>query len=188
MHQLFRVLVDGSVPRSGRQAQGGVKYRTLCEDCNSKRLGVEYDPDLIRFAQDVDRFLSALNVRIVVPSHSLVRTRPQRMLRSVIGHILAAAVERLADGDWDRELVKYFLNDGLSFPACARVHYWVYPFQQQVVIRDACFLSLLKSDKEMGKNPTIFMCLKFYPLAFLIVDYRDNNYSFKALPGFPWVG
>lgn len=177
MHQLFRVLIDGSVPHSGRQAQGGVKYRTLCRDCNSKRLGVEYDPDLIRLAHDVDRFLSALNVGILLPSHTLVRTRPQRVLRAVIGHILAAAVERPADGDWDRKLVEYFMNADLAFPACVRVHYWIYPFQQQVVIRDAGFLSLLKSDKE--KNPTIFMCIKFYPLAFLIVDYRDNNYRFK---------
>ena len=177
MHQLFRVLVDGSVPHLGRQAQGGVKYRTLCGDCNSKRLGVEYDPDLILLAQDVDRILSALNVGITLPSHTLVRIRPQRVLRSVIGHILAAGVERLADGDWDLELVEYFMNSHLLFPACARIHYWIYPFQQQVVIRDACFLSLLESDK--GKNPTLFMCIKFYPLAFLIVDYRDNNYRFN---------
>ena len=177
MHSLFRVLVDGSVPHSGRQAQAGVKYRTLCGDCNSKRLGFEYDPDLIRLARDVGRFLSALKLGIVVPSHTLIRTRPQRVLRSVVGHLLAAAVERLADGDWDLELVEYFMNTSLSFPACARVHYWLYPFQRQVVIRDACFLSLLKSDK--GKNPTIFMCLKFYPLSFLVVDNRDNNYRFN---------
>lgn len=176
MHLLFRVLSIGSALSSGRQAQGGVKYRTLCGVCNNSRLGHEYDPDLIRLCKDIDRFLSALDAGIVLPSNILARTHPQRVLRSVIGHTLAAAVGRRADGNWDRDLVSYFLNSDLSFPDCARVYYWVYPFQQQVLIRDACFVSLLLSDK--GKSPTLFMCIKFYPLAFLITDNRDSNYRF----------
>ncbi len=176
MHQLIRVLGDGQVLPTGRQAQSGVKYRTLCKRCNSQRLGIECDPALISLAQNVDRFLSAISAGIVVPSHTLVRTRPQRVLRAVVGHSLAAAVERPADGDWDRDLVAYSMDSSCSFPTSARVHYWIYPFQQQVAIRDAGYLSLLKADRD--KNPTIFMCLKFYPLAFMIVDCRDRNYTF----------
>jgi hypothetical protein len=177
MHHLLRVLCDGVIPHSGRQAQGGVKYRTLCESCNTKRLGAEYDPDLVRLTHDVDRIISALQVGLAVPSSTLIRVRPQRVLRSVIGHSLAAAVERAATGDWDRELVPYFLDKNLFFPVSARVHYWIYPFQRQVLIRDACFLSHLRHDE--GKNPTLFMCIKFYPLAFLVADCRDNNYKFN---------
>ncbi len=177
MHQLFRVLGDVAVPPSGRQAQGGVQFRTLCTTCNSERLGLQYDPELIQMTVAVDGFISALNAGLVVPSFIFVRMKPQRVLRSVIGHALAGALHRISDGDWDKDLVEYFLNPSSSFPASARVHYWVYPFRHQVMIRDASYVSLLESDER--DNPTLFMCLKFYPLAFLIADCRDSNYRFN---------
>lgn len=177
MHQLFRVLGDGIVPPSGRHAQGGVQFRTLCTTCNSERLGLQYDPELIQLTSTVDHFLCALKAELVVPSFTFIRMKPQRVLRSVVGHAMAGALERLSDGDWDQQLVEYFLNPGLPFPTSARVHYWIYPFGHQLIIRDAAYLSLLESDKT--KNPTLFMCLKFYPFAFLIADFRDSNYRFE---------
>ena len=94
MHQLFRVLGDGVVPPSGRQAQGGVQFRTLCTTCNSDQLGLRYDPELIQMATAVDRFLSALKAGMVVPSYTFVRLRPQRVLRSVVGHASFPATKK----------------------------------------------------------------------------------------------
>ena len=177
MHQLFRVLGDGIQPTGGRQAQGGVNFRTLCTKCNSSRLGAQYDPALIQLTIAVDQFISSLKVGLIVPSFTFVETKPQRVLRAVIGHTLAGSLDRVSDGDWDKELVEYFLKPDLSFPASARIYYWVYPYDQQIIIRDASYLSLLKSTQQL--NPTLIMCLKFYPLAFLIADNRNLNYQFN---------
>ncbi len=177
MSQLFQILSEGRLPTQWRQAQGGVKYRTICGKCNNGLLGAEYDPSLIEWCSHIDQFLSALRSGIRLPSHTATEIRPNRILRSVIGHMLAAAVDRPATGDFDQELVEYFLDPTRPFPASARLYYWLYPFTSQVVIRDAVYKSMLKVDRE--KNLTLFMLLKFYPVAFMVADARDDNTSFK---------
>ena len=73
----------------GRISQNGVKFRTLCGRCNSHFLGAEYDPTLIKFAQDV---ALVLRQDILLPTTVAIRTKPQRLMRSVIGHVWAQGV------------------------------------------------------------------------------------------------
>lgn len=179
MHQLIEVLGAGRVPPHGRQAQGGVKYRSICARCNNRLLGTEYDPELIRLAVEIDRFLSALRVGVVVPSHTQVRVRSQRLARAVAGHVLAAAIQRPATGAFDQPLANYFLDPKLPFPSDLSLSYWLYPFRQQVVVRDGVIISTRISESKA--TPTYFMLLNFYPLAFLLTTKGSNSYRFNLL-------
>jgi len=177
MHQLYELLTAGKLSSSARQAQGGVKFRTICAKCNNTLLGAEYDPALIHVAKEIDQFLSALNAGVVIPGHTSVRVKPQRLMRAVVGHLLAADVGRRADGPWDGPLAQYFLDQSRPLPSDAHIYYWLYPYRQQLLTRDAVYLSLASHDK--GKDSTYFMLLKFFPLAFMICDGAPNCYRFN---------
>src|SRR4029453_11843006 len=81
-------------PRSdviGRFSQNGVKYRTLCRRCNNTLLGTQYDPALIEFVKTVGSYIRT-SVRL--PQRISVKTRPQKIVRALPGHIAAQGVDR----------------------------------------------------------------------------------------------
>ena len=146
--------------RSTRYAQRGVKYRTLCGQCNNERLGHRYDPTLIALARDVRRLLES---KLLLPPQIEVITKPNRLLRSVIGHLLAFGVGQHRDGGAINGLTDFFLDESGPFPADIKLYYWLYPFNDQVLIRHAGVSFHYRA------NFAPFMLLKFFPLAFFLV-------------------
>lgn len=75
----------------GRQAFSALTFPTICGRCNSELLGSKYDPELQRFCN-----LMALSVRsrfaagLELGKKIEVKTRPARLVRALIGHLLSA--------------------------------------------------------------------------------------------------
>jgi hypothetical protein len=148
--------------KSTRLLQDGVKFRTLCHTCNSTRLGARYDPSLIELANGVRSFLLA-QARLLLPVQTTMHCKVNRLARSITGHILANGVQEAREGTALSELREYFLNEEALFPRGMSLHYWVYPYNDQVATRGLSFTS------HLWEGFTVAMLLKFFPIAFLIV-------------------
>lgn len=146
--------------KSGRISQNGVKFRTLCAKCNNERLGIHYDPTLISFTREIRSYLeSALHL----PPTMYVPSKVNRLVRSVVGHLLAHGVGEHRAGTMMDELTNYFLDESAAFPAGLKLYYWIYPYNDQVLVKGAG-LSL-----HYWNAFAVFSLLKFYPLSFFFV-------------------
>jgi hypothetical protein len=149
-------------PRYGtRFSQNGVKYRTLCATCNNRRLGHHYDPSLVALSRDVRRYLEST---LSLPAETLFETKPNRLARSVVGHLLAQGVGEHRSGQIMEELTDYFLDEAAPFPSRLKLYYWVYPYNDQVAIKAATF------SPYYWKSFSVFMLLKFFPLSFFVLS------------------
>lgn len=163
-----------------RRFQAGICYRSICERCNNL-MGRKYDPVLADLCAQVRALAnSTLILRRVVT----VTTRPQAVMRSVLGHLAAQGLDRYLKGDLTEPLSEYLLDQTMPLPPQLRFYYWLYPSRVQVLVRDAARISF------GVPNPFSFWLMKFFPLAFFITIgepvgrlYRLNNLdAFGAIP------
>ncbi len=160
MLHLVELLSITPLKRSARRSQDGMKYRTLCARCNNELLGHRYDPALVRLSHEVGRIADS---KLQLPAQLQLITKPNRLARSVVGHLLAFGLQQHRQGSANDALTDFFLDERLVFPARLRLYYWMYPHSNQIVVRHAG-LSF------RGLNDVApFMLLKFFPLAFLVV-------------------
>lgn len=159
--------------KSTRFSQDGVKYRTLCGKCNSELLGLNYDPALVTLANNVRTYLdSALHL----PAETGFKTKPNRLVRSVVGHLLAHGIGEHRNGLIIGRLTDYVLDDCLPFPEELKLYYWVYPYNDQVTIKCA-------SVSHYWDSFAVIMLMKFFPLSFFFVldEPTDWRIPFRRL-------
>lgn len=143
-----------------RHMQSGVNFRSLCQHCNSSLLGGKYDQALINFSNSVTLFLKSA---ITVPEISFITITPGLVARSILGHLLAIGIERRERTFLLSEAIQFFLDTNHPLPKEIDIYYWVYPYKRQIAIRDgALFFDFFESP------PTVFWCLKYFPLGFMI--------------------
>jgi len=130
----------------------GIHFPTLCGYCNNTRLGNWYDPALATFTKAVARAVYATSSRtLVLPEVIAVDARPQRVARSVIGHLLAAEcppIEHLDMPGGDPNLLRhlqstvrdfhdamrgYFMDKDAPLPERVSIVYWLYQSPTVVV-------------------------------------------------------
>lgn len=151
-----------------RKSPDGLKYRSLCQRCNSELLGTQYDPTLIRLAKDVTCLLES---ELLLPGVTSVVTKPQRLARSVLGHIAAQGVARELP---DEALRSYLMDPFAIPPGNIRLHYWVYPHAQRLLMRDAVITEL-----GSGNTPSTIWLMKCFPLAFAAT--WEETYRFEGM-------
>lgn len=171
-----RLQVDRSMgdqqPRPPQFSQNGVKFKSICVTCNNVRLGAECDPALISFAKDVGALLTHLQAStLALPGTLPVRAKPTTILRGIVGHILALNVGKAPAGEMDEALADYFLHPNHPLHQAADCFYWLYPFNDQVMVPGAVLGSMLGS----GGSHTFFKLLKFYPFAFMLTWKHEGQ-------------
>lgn len=152
-----------SVPRptkSSRISQNGVKYRTLCPDCNNRLLGINYDPSLIALTNTIKAFLTS---RLSLPPSTHIQVKPGRLVRSVIGHLLAHGVDEHRTGTAINNLTDYFLDERAAFPKHIKLYYWIYPYSDQIILKG------FSASLHYWHSFAVCMLLKFFPLSFFFV-------------------
>ena len=165
VNSMYYVLADADGERKPTIIQSGLKYRTICKKCN-EFLGHQYDPALIALAKFVSH---ALTSPLILPRPLNIRTRPAAILRSVLGHLLAAKIE--TDSSlFDNEVRPCILDATIPVPEKYRLHYWIYPYRTAVVMRDSLSIELAMSSPN---RHIYFQLLKFYPIAFCVLDRSD---------------
>lgn len=161
MLHIHDLLAVGSAPRqSARFSQNGFKFRTLCKKCNNSLLGATYDPVLAALAADVRAFLKS---PLTLPPVGNFQTEPNKLVRCVVGHLLAHGLDEHRSGSAIDALTDYFLDKEALFPDFIRLYYWVYPYKDQVVVKGAGLFPYF------GQSHAVFLLMKFFPLSFFFV-------------------
>ena len=157
-------------PSIHRLLQNGVEFRSLCSDCNNKRLGQRYDPSLNRFSRKVAQILRVRD-RITLPHRLNVEIQPQLLVRAVVGHLLAAEIrDNMADPPRSapmlNEMREFFLDEAKDLSAKLRLYFWPYPATRQTILRGIGILS---------EGYTIVGdFLKYFPVAFWLTYEVPN--------------
>lgn len=144
-------------------SQNGVKYRTLCQQCNNTLLGAKYDPVLNSFTEEVGQFLKT---SLILPEVIKFKTKPAMMAKSVLGHLLAAK-GNLSHTLQDKIFREYLLTSEMSVPKGYKIFYWIYPFNNVKIIQD--FLMAKVLGPQSGTHG-MFSIIKYFPIAFLVTD------------------
>lgn len=152
-------------------SQNGVKYRTLCGRCNNTLLGAEYDPEFIGFVNDIGL---ALRTSLTLPNVLAFTTKPQRVIRSLLGHMSAQGVSRYRKGPNTEPIRDYILDPSLPLPENLKVYSWPYPYSRQVIVRDFGLVDLRVPE------PVVCWFMKFFPVGFLV--------TFDEMPGYQFPG
>jgi hypothetical protein len=71
-------------------SQNGIYFRTICEDCNSRILGLQADKEYVRVFKEAEGYARYLEV---YPARTIdVQANGLLLLQSIFGHLLAASV------------------------------------------------------------------------------------------------
>lgn len=154
-------------------SQNGVKFTTICECCNSK-IGREYDTVLNSFALDVNKFLTS---KLEFPDLISIESKPNRLIRAVLGHLLATKHE-IDDLHFDEKVREILFDVNKPVPDDINVFYWIYPYKLTIIIRDIIMPSIRGKYGDFG----LFQIFKSYPIAYLVTDKKEyqNLLSFSA--------
>lgn len=170
---------DTEVNEKSVFSQNGLWMRSLCGNCNNNLLGAKYDRELSAVSKQVASLLRAqqeLGLHLPEPI-KLKNVKPQRLIRAVIGHILAGRSPTLeqprTSAPFAKALRNYFLDTSSNIADEIEVYYWIYPNEEIVVINGLMMFS--------GEGVISGSCLlKFYPLAFWIVWDRPSSILINA--------
>lgn len=163
--------VDPIDPKIVRISQNGVKFRSLCSSCNNHRLGKIFDPALNAFSQSVAQIIRNRS-QLSLPSRLEIRLQPQRVVRSVIGHLLAAEIrEDMSSAPVSepiRDLMRlYFLDTSVDLPSDFNVYCWPYRAQYQVILKGVGIIS--------GNQIVRGDFLKYFPVAFWLTYQASDR-------------
>jgi hypothetical protein len=161
MQALFQVFSSKKESDNISLSQNGVKYRTICRDCNSL-LGRCYDPVLNEFAIGVGRYLKTT---IHLPDVVHHKTKPLRLMKAIIGHLIAANAA-IEDTQFDQQCREFVLDEGAKLPETMNIFYWPYPHNISVIIRD--FVMFVP--RGTFNTAAVFQTMKFFPIAYLVCD------------------
>jgi hypothetical protein len=178
--------VKQRIPRKGR-SQNGLKYRSICAECNNDRLGARYDLELNRVSAEVSKLVRGrFEAGLALPTEFAIKVKTHLLLRGLIGHVLAArrSLDQTKplggfDSGFNHALRAYVLDENLPIPPSVRVYYWVYPSRDHVIIP-----ALGVADRNGGPF-FIGDLIKFFPLAYYIVD---SDTSTMQLPTATFMG
>jgi len=142
-------------------SQNGLKYRTLCKACNSK-LGSHFDPILNEFAKGAGAFL---RTNISLPPIVHLRTKPNVIIRAVVGHLLASKAQ-FDHAVTDDTMRSFVFDPNASLPSTINVFFWIYPYRSIVVLRNI----MMPAVRGRFDQFAMFDILKYFPIAYLITD------------------
>jgi len=160
MRAVINRISPNAQPIQPRQSQDGLKFRTLCGGCNNL-LGREYDPTLNDLALGVGRIMKS---PLVLPSTIRYTTKPARLIRGILGHLVAAKVERDAMLQ-DERVREVFFNPSAQFHRAINIHYWIYPYADTIVMRD-----FMRGSRNPNSDMAFCSVLKYFPIAYAITD------------------
>jgi hypothetical protein len=161
-------------------SQSGLCIPSICGNCNNNLLGTEYDPELISVSKQIASLLKGQQeLGLLLPETIKLNVKPQRLIRAVIGHTLAGRSPTLeqphASAPFPKALRDYFLDPSKNIADEIEVYYWVYPFNNQVVINGFSINSVIGEGNISGS-----CLLKFFPLAFWIVWDKPPSFPINT--------
>lgn len=164
METILSLMTSSEEKPKLRESQNGMKYRTICSDCNSY-LGTEFDSTINDFATSVGCYLDS---SIELPNTVSHKVKPQRLMKAILGHLVAAKVE-IENTLFDQQARDYVLDINALLPDDIHIFYWIYPHNCSVTIRDFGMFT----PRGTFQEPAIFQTMKYFPIAYLCCNKRE---------------
>ncbi|MBU2520904.1 MAG: hypothetical protein KKD50_01605 [Proteobacteria bacterium] len=167
MENLVYVFTREKEVKRIRESQNGVKFRTICKECN-EFIGVQYDTVINDFAISVGRYLKS---QFKFPEVLHHKTKPVRLIRGILAHLVAAKVE-FDDSLFDQQVRELIFDETEEIPNKTHIFYWIYPYDCTIILRDFGMPAVRGNFKAFG----FFQTLKYFPMAYLISNkpYYEN--------------
>ena len=149
-----------------KQAQNGIKFKTICSKCNNERLGKELDPFLGEMQNGIIDMCSTFTN---LSDGDLLNVYINKISRCVIGHMLAAFPHYI-NTNFENSLREYFLDKTKQSIAGLHLYVWV-NFEKRVAIARNVGIAL-----DADFNGSMVSLLKFPGAAFMLCNKQiDDN-------------
>ena len=168
-----KLFQKNSCKRNFEISQNGLKYRTICSDCNNRILGKNYDPELNKFSIDLKIFIQT---ELSLPSIIHIEVKPIPIIKAVLGHLLAANID-FSDTPFENKLRPIILNVDAPIPDDIHVFYWIYPYSVTTVMRDI----VMPTKRGSFSSFSQFHILKYFPVAYLITEDTSHYHALSSL-------
>ena len=162
---VFSRMTVTNINRKYSISQNGVKYRTICKECNEK-IGRKFDPVLNGFARGIGNILKS---NLILPSIIYYKTKPNLLIRAILAHLLAAKAD-IDKVTADVKIRNFIFDENASIPEEINIFYWVHPYTNTVIIRDVAMLAVRG---KFGGKAGIFSILKYFPIAYLVCNLKE---------------
>jgi hypothetical protein len=141
----------------------GLVQKTICRECNNL-LGYKYDQDLIKLIKSAslqcNQMNNLRNIGLTIPNIQLeLSFIPDRVARSVTGHLLAARVSE--QGLTVPDMQKFVLEEEYCLPPNYHLYMWFCPLHDPLVTLENVYIHL------PTMSALIYETYKVFPLAFL---------------------
>jgi hypothetical protein len=138
----------------------GVRFRTLCADCNNG-LGGKEDKTIAAFFESVKKLVES---PIILTSTIKVTTRPNELYKGLMAHLVAANDNGIPSA-FDIEARELFFGRKALRWSTWSLFYWIFVGSELFLMRNAYHTTW---------HPTVelrpLILLKLYPLAFMFVQ------------------
>lgn len=161
---VFSHMTVTKVNRKYSISQNGVKYRTICKECNEK-IGRKFDPVLNGFARGVGNILKS---DLILPSTIYYKTKPYLLIRAILAHLLAAKAD-IDKVTTDEQIRNFIFDENASIPEEINIFYWVHPYTNTVIIRD---IAMPAVRGKFGGGVGFFSIFKYFPIAYLLTNLK----------------
>jgi hypothetical protein len=153
-----------------KKYQNGIRFKSLCQECNNSLIG-KYDMDYKKFTEDIKNILST---DLILPQYISAKVKINRVCRAICGHFLAAKNFYDDQTTVDKKLREYIFNPNLSGKNITKLYYWVYPYDEIIVIRDVVVCG---GNNKVAFPENLISIINSHPLAFML----DTDYEFQCM-------
>lgn len=146
-------------------SQNGIKYRTICDNCNNNILGSKADVAFNKFYEQVKNFIQiakSVNDKFVINVNLI------QVLKCLFGKLLAIDSDYFTDAV-SMSMRKFILENKLDNNL--HVYFWIYPYKTTIQTRTHVTKQVVGNKYS---TDGIISLLYFYPLAFIVSNQKEN--------------
>ncbi len=159
---IFNYYIGANIREGGRN---GIKFRTICEECNNTKLGSECDPALGQFTA---QWWDIIRTRLHLPRSYSVDFYPYKVIRAIIGHSLAMKLH-YEENVLDLALRRFWNAPDVECITDFSIFFWPHSYDR-IAIAPEIMKTVIPHDYRTNVLMTV---LKFPPILFIIAQCDD---------------
>lgn len=142
-----------------KRYQSGIKYRSICQECNNERLGIN-DIELAKFTDSIAKELISPKSEDTI----VITTKINRVVRAICGHFVAMKMSFDRNNLLDKQIRKILFYDNKMLERI-KLYCWFYPFTTVCNARD---ITTIGKDSRDTHPKGMIGVMASFPLAFMI--------------------
>ncbi len=154
----------------------GLKVNSICEQCNNKLLGGQYDNELKSFVSQIDdNYLLSVEHSILF-KNALIHIDKEKVLRGVLGHLLSCygsqkelkSEIKLDEDCYSNRMRQYVLGANNQFYEEIRFLFWIHPHKSIKILPYISMTRLFNIEFML-----VGSLLSFYPVGIFIIQNAE---------------